>query len=325
MTPGTRMDLRSLMPRLALAALLVAALAGCGKSPAPKQAATAAACTLATTPEAAVTLVIDALRDDAVDTIPCRAVPPAMQNQLELAWREDRSRWPFAELPLSSKFPAVLAALNDPAAETKLRLAFDHQFAGQTAELQSAARGLGLFAVRYIQKESSYQPDQRAHYANLIVALSDWSSHAPLGDRTLGHQAVSLLVAGANASSIHDDAGLHAAGMRGALRGLTPLYRNAKQALALYGLSLDDVLSSVEVSPKDRNGDHARVHVHYLVHGEPVDSDITVERRDGHWYLGGMLADAEQALAAHPPQAEPAAAAQDAKKESGGRQRPALR
>jgi len=192
----------------------------------------------------------------------------------------------------------VLAALNGPAAETKLRLAFDHQFAGQTAELQSAARGLGLFAVRYIQKESSYQPDQRAHYANLIVALSDWSSHAPLGDRALGHQAVSLLAAGAKASAIHDDAGLRAAGMRGSLHGLTPLYHSAKQALALYGLSLDEVLSSVQVSPKDQDGDHARVHVHYAVHGEPVDSDIAVERRDGHWYPSGMLADAEQALAA---------------------------
>jgi hypothetical protein len=272
-------------------------LAACQRPP-PSAPSAGASCTQATTPEAAVTLVVDALRNDALETIPCRAVPPALQYRLELAWREDRSRWPIAELPLSSKLSAVLAALNGPAAETKLRLAFDHQFAGQTTELQSAARGLGLFAVRYIQKESTYQPDQRAHYANLIVALSDWSSHAPLGDRSLGHQAVTLLVAGANASSIHDDAGLHNAGMRGSLRGLSPLYRNAKQALALYGLSLDDVLSSVLVSPKDQSGDHARVHVHYLVHGEPVDSDIAVERRDGHWYLSGMLADAEQALAA---------------------------
>lgn len=280
--------------RFALCGALL--LAGCQRAPSTMTHANVS-CMQADTPEAAVTLMIDALRSDALETIPCRSVPPAMQDKLELAWREDRSRWPISELPLSSKLPAILTALNGPAAETKLRLAFDHQFAGQTAELQSAARGLGLFAVRYIQKESSYQPDQRAHYANLIVALSDWSSHAPLGDRTLGHQAVALLVAGANASSLHDDAGLHAAGMRGSLRGLTPLYRSAKQALTLYGLSLDDVLSSAQTTLKDRDGDHARVHVHYLVHGEPVDSDIAVERRDDHWYLGGMLADAEQVLA----------------------------
>ncbi|MBS0199289.1 MAG: hypothetical protein JSR70_02455 [Proteobacteria bacterium] len=295
---------RTGIARLTLCGTLL--LAACQRTPSPSSPANAA-CVQANAPEAAVTLVVDALRNDALETIPCRAVPPAMQDKLELAWREDRSRWPIGELPLSSKLPAILTALNGPAAETKLRLAFDHQFGGQTAELQSAARGLGLFAVRYIQKESSYQPDQRAHYANLIVALSDWSSHAPLGDRALGHQAVTLLVAGANASSIHDEAGLRAAGMRGSLRGLTPLYRNARQALALYGLSLDEVLSSVQASLKDQNGDHARVHVHYVVHGEPVDSDIAVERRDGHWYLGGMLADAEQALAAPQPQAMPSA------------------
>ena len=32
--------------------------------------------------------VIDALRNDTPEVIPCRAVPPAMQDKLELAWRE---------------------------------------------------------------------------------------------------------------------------------------------------------------------------------------------------------------------------------------------
>ena len=289
--------------KLAFAVALAVALAGCNRSPTSSQAAANAgvSCVQAATPEAAVTLLVDALRNNALEAIPCRAVPPAMQDALEQAWREDRSRWPMSQLPLSSKLPAVLNALNGPAAETKLRIGFDRQFGGQTAELQSAARGLGLFAVRYIQKESSYQPDQRAHYANLIVALGDWSNHAPLGDRALGHQAIALLVAGADASSIHDDAALHAAGMRGSLHGLVPLYRSATQALALYGLSLDDSLSSVQASLKDRDGDHARVHVRYLVHGEPVEADVAVERRDGHWYLAGMLADAQQALAAAVP------------------------
>lgn len=281
---------RTGIARLALCGALL--LSACSRPPANVSSANAS-CVQATTPEAAVTLLVDALRNDALEAIPCRAVPPAMQNALEQVWREDRSRWPISELPLSEKLPAVLDALNSPGAETKLRIGFDRQFGGQTAELQSAARGLGLFAVRYIQKESSYQPDQRAHYANLIVALGDWSNHAPLGDRALGHQAVSLLVAGAKASSIHDDAGLRAAGMRQSLRGLVPLYRNAKQALALYGLSLDDTFSSVQASLKDRDGDHARVHVRYLIQGESVEADIAVERREGHWYLAGMLADAQ--------------------------------
>ena len=138
---------RTGIARLALCSTLL--LPACHRTPSTSTPANAA-CVQANAPEAAVTLVIDALRNDALETIPCRALPPAMQDKLELAWREDRSRWPIAELPLSSKLPAVLAALNGTGAETKLRVAFDHQFAGQTTELQSAARGLGLFAVRYI-------------------------------------------------------------------------------------------------------------------------------------------------------------------------------
>ena len=125
MTTGTGIDPSPRMRWLPPAAALALLLAACGKPPGPAQPAANAACEQARTPEAAVTLVVDALRDDSLDAIPCRALPPALQARMELAWREDRSRWPIAELPLSSKLPAILAALNAPAAGTKLRIAFD--------------------------------------------------------------------------------------------------------------------------------------------------------------------------------------------------------
>ncbi len=304
MTPGTGMDHRSITCGVAWPAALCIALAACSK-PAPSPPVQVAAapvhmvCQGATEPELAVRNVLDALRTDALDDIPCLATPRTLQMRLELAWREDRSRWPLTELPLSGKLPAILVALQKPGAQASLTGRFDRQLAGQTNDLHDTARGLGLFAARYLQHEGDYTAGERAHYAALVVALADWAEHAPLGDRANGHRAINLLVAGAARTGLANDAGIREAGMGGTLRALSPLVKAAKQGVALYGLSIDDVLATATVTrlmaQADPDADHATVHVAYRVAGEDIATDIPVERRDGLWYSSGLLAAAERA------------------------------
>lgn len=304
MTPGARMDHRSIARGVALPAALCIALGACSKPPPSPPATVASApvrrvCEGATEPELAVRNVLDALRTNALDDIPCLATPRTLQMRLELAWREDRSRWPLTELPLSSKLPAILSALQKPGAQASLANRFDRQLADQTKDLHDTARGLGLFAVRYLQHEGDYSAGERAHYAALVVALSGWAEQAPLGDRDRAHQAINLLVAGAAQTGLTNDAGIHEAGMGGTLRALAPLVKAAKQGLSLYGLSIDDVLAGATVTrlmaQADPDADHATVHVAYRVAGKDIATDIPVERRDGLWYCSGLLADAERA------------------------------
>ena len=298
------MDQRSIMRGLAVPAALCIALAACSKPPPAPPAEVASApvrkvCEGANEPELAVRNLIDALRTNALDDIPCLATPRTLQMRLELAWREDRSRWPLTELPLSSKLATILAALQKPGAGSSLTGRFDRQLAGQTKDLHDTARGLGLFAVRYLQHEGDYTAGERAHYAALVVALSQWAEQAPLGDHERGHQAIALLTDGAARTGLANEAGIHEAGMGGTLRALVPLVKAAKQGVSLYGLSIDDVLAGAAVTrlmaQADPDADHATVHVAYRIAGNDIATDIPVERREGLWYCSGLLADAERA------------------------------
>lgn len=290
-------------PVLVAVASMATALVACGK---PVQDTTAhstvkhstAPCRGAATPELAVQNMMLALQSNDLERIPCLATTPIMRTRLELAWREGRSRWPLTELPLSNKLVPVLGALTAPDAAPKLKKRFDKSLAGQTKALRETARGLGLFAVRYLQREGDYSIEERAHYASLIVALGTWAEQAPLGDKQIGHDSIDLLVAAARESGLHDEAGIREAGMGGTLRALSPLYAAAKDALRKYGLSIDDLLGSVTVSRSDdeSDADRARLHVTYQVAGTAVSTDVDVERRDGLWYTRGLLAAAEKAI-----------------------------
>lgn len=288
---------------LVAVALLGTTLAACSK-PTQEGAAhstvkhTTAPCRGATSPELAVQNMMQALQSNDLERVPCLATTPVMATRLELAWREGRSRWPLTELPLSNKLVPVLTALTETDAEKKLKKRFDKSLAGQTPALHETARGLGLFAVRYLQNEGDYSVDERAHYAALIVALGAWADKAPLGDKQIGHDSIEALVAAARTSGLRDEAGVREAGMRGTLRALSPLFAASKDSLRKYGLSIDDILGSVTVSRSDdeSDADRARVHVTYRVAGSSVSTDVSAERREGLWYTSGLLAAADKAI-----------------------------
>ncbi len=236
------------------------------------------------------------------------AVPPALAQPLDQAWREGRSRWPLTELPLSGQVPAVLAALSAPQAERTLLQAFNRQFAGADRELRSAAIALGVFAAQYLEHDGAFSADERAHYTQLVAAVSDWAAQAPLSDRDRARAAIGALVEAARRGGVGDDARLGQAGMAGGLDALSPLFTATKQQLREYGLDLDMAFDSLDVSLIEQTGDTARVRMRYLLAGRPVDAVVAVERVAGRWYLADFLRHARAAAAAAPGDRAPGAA-----------------
>src|SRR4249919_1338442 len=164
-----------------LALSLCVALAACARTPAPVSAPVATP-VVATRPVQAVQLLTGHLHDNDLVAFARDAVPPALHPALESAWLDGRTRWPLDELPFDDRLPALLKSLAAPGSEARLQQVFDRQFAGKHAELKAAAAALGLFGAQYLDREGEYSADERAHYAQLVVAMSRWGTVAPLGD-----------------------------------------------------------------------------------------------------------------------------------------------
>lgn len=281
--------------KVLLLCLFVVALGGCGRTPAPAPLAPRA-------PPGPVETVRQRLHELDADDLSGharRSVPPALYAGLEAAWEDDRTRWPLSELPLDERLPALLGALSAPGADRALLANYQREFAGAHKELRSAATTLGLLGLRYLRSEQGdYSADERAHYLQLVEALSDWGRRAPLGDARLARAAIVQLTAAARGTGLTDRRAFRRAGLRASLRRLGPFSGRLKRVLAEYGLDVDAALAGARVDLLEQRGDRARVRVRYTLAGHPIDAAMNLERIDGRWYLSDTVAHARAEVAA---------------------------
>ncbi|PPT48236.1 hypothetical protein XarbCFBP8149_14645 [Xanthomonas arboricola] len=236
-------------------------------------------------------------------------VTPAQYTQLEAAWRSGASRWPLTELPLPNEVGSLLGTLSAPGAERQLQQAFDAQLAGQSQGIRQAAQSLGQFGVQYLRSRSDYQPEQRAHYVQLVDSLSAWAATAPLADRARAKASIADLVTAARATGIGSDADLQRLGMEESLRRLGPFWAAAKQVLERYGLSLDSSLDALRTGLTRQDGDRAQVRLRYPLAAHDIDLSIALIKRDGHWYQQQTQDEVQALLGAAPAAPAPDAAA----------------
>ena len=269
----------------------MALLAGCRRDAEPLPGA-------ATEPAAAVRQLAQHLRHNDLLGYARAAVPAAQYAELETAWAQGHSRWPLTELPLDDKLPSLLATLSDKNAEQQLQRAFRAQFEGQSAAVRQAAHSLGLFGEQYLTHQGDYTPAERAHYVQLVKALSAWAQAAPLSDAKLARTNIGTLTAAARATGLAGEQAFQQAGMSGSLERLGPFAGAFKQVLASYGLSLDESVEQMRTGLVSQEGDNAIVRVQYPLAGKDVDLQLALVRRDKRWYPARTLAEADALLAA---------------------------
>jgi hypothetical protein len=293
---------RHAAPRLALPVVLAALLAltalGCEKEQRVVPGT-------ATEPVQAVALLSQHLRDNDLQAFARDAVPPPLRPQLAAAWRAGRTRWPLDELPFDHKIPGILATLSADKADVALRRSFDRQFANAHSEIRAAASALGMFGVKFLQSDDALSAEERAHYAQLVSAMSEWGAKAKLGDPKRGRSAIARLTLAARQTGLRGEADFAQLGIDDSLRRLTPVIAALKDTLRSYDLDLDESLDAMTLSLDHQDGNRARVRMRYRLAGQAIDTLVAVERIDGRWYLSDFLRHA-RAAAAPPP--TPAAA-----------------
>ena len=294
----------ALLPVVALAGLiaLVVAVGGCERdatAPAP----------VATGPVDAVRQLADDLRGNDLVAYAAHALPPPLHARMAASWTAGRTIWPLTELPLDDRLPAFVTVLAAPDSEKTLLAAYQRQFAGADRELRTAAATLGLFAGQYVREAGDYSDAERGHYLQLIAALGQWASQAPLGDPALAKAAVPQLTTAARLTGLAGGVeAFHKAGMERSLRRIGPFFQRFKQVLVSYGLDLDQALAGSQVTLLEQTGERARVAVNYTLAGQPVAAEVELERHDGRWYLTDLVRHAE-VEAAGVPAVPPAGAA----------------
>ena len=276
-----------------LALLLALAVSGCAGREAPVEGA-------ARDPAGEVRLLASLLRQNDLDGFVAAAVPPELQPALGTAWAEGRSRWPLTELPFDERLPELLATLSAEGADQRLRRDFDRQFRNARGELRSAARTLGLFGSKYIERDPALSEAERAHYTQLIKALSAWGQEARLDDPQRARAGIARLTGAARRVEVTSEETLSQLGMTESLRQLEPFLESFKDVLRQYDLDLDASLDEMQAESVMQEDDRARVRLQYPFAGAQIVADLEMRRVGGRWYVAHYLTHAEDAAAVAP-------------------------
>lgn len=262
------------------------------------------------TPEAAVQTSIDLFQSGNFNGLWRHALPPADYATLRADW----GRHSQGQLPITAEdrahFNETLQLLTGPDAENKLYAelqpklaAMETQYKDQIPVLISVGAALAKNAVT---QNKSLSTEQKTQAGAALDVLAPWAQQAPWFDQARAKQSVGIAVTAARKLDLKSPEQLRSMDFDTAMGKYSIGYGALKQVLAIYGLSVDDTLSSVKLTPIDNSHGHARVKVDYTLLGKPLSSQSSQVLVDGRWYSEDMINNVRQA---HQQLSEPARAA----------------
>jgi hypothetical protein len=262
------------------------------------------------TPEAALQASVDLLKSGDFNGLWKHALPPADYANLRADW----SRHQQDSRPITAedraRFDETMQKLTGPDAEAKLYaelqpklISMQQQYKDQLPVLISVGEALAKSGVA---QSKSLSDAQKTQANSVIDVLAPWAQQTPWFDQAKAKQAVNVAVATARKLDLKTPEQLRTMDFDAAMGKYATGYAGLKQLLAIYGLSIDDTLNSIKLTPVSTSNGHAVVKVDYTLLGKPLSTESKLVQQDGRWYSEDLL---DNARKAHLQASQPAAAA----------------
>jgi hypothetical protein len=262
-----------------------------------------------TTPEAALRGSVDLLKAGDFNGLWKHALPPADYANMRADWGHQRDQQPITAED-RAKFNETLQKLTEPDAENKLYAelqpkltAMQQQYKDQLPVLISVGEALVKSSVA--QSKTLSEP-QKAQANGVLDVLAPWAQQTPWFDQAKTKQAVGVAVATARKLDLKDPEQLRTMSFDDTMSKYATGYAGLKQLLTIYGLSVDDTLNSIKLTPVSNSGGHAVMKIDYTLLGKPLSTESKLVQQDGRWYSEDML---ENARKAHQQLSQPAGGA----------------
>ncbi|WP_114241410.1 hypothetical protein [Dyella sp. C9] len=221
------------------------------------------------------------------------ALPPADYDTLRADWTRPRPD----QQPISPEdradFIKNVQQLTEPDAESKLYalarpklLQLQAQYHDQLPVMVGIAQAIAATGVAQSKDMTTLQ---KAQATAVINVLAPWAQQAPWFDQTRAKQAIAIAVDTARKLDIKTPEQLRALDFDTAMQKYNIGFLGIKQALALYGLSVDQTLDSVRVTLLENRNGHAHVRIDYLLLGKPLSMESDLVEQDGRWYSADVL------------------------------------
>jgi hypothetical protein len=301
------------MVRVALASTLLVCVAACGEKSATD---TAVVAQNTSTPDGAIRHSAELLKAGDIAGLMAHSLPPADFAKAKADWSKDANETPITDED-RQKFAETMAKLTAPDAETALFAEIEPQLAAFDAQYQQqipmyVAMGSGwLQGMVQQNKDMTEEAKQQAIAA--INALAAWVQKTRFTDPASVKKVLAIASKAARDMNLKTLDEARALSFEQSMDKGRIAFLALKEALAVFGFSLDQTLDSVKPEVVSNDGKTAKVKVAYTLFDAPLAMETELVNLDGRWYGKEALEKLAEARAeAATPEAEVAPAAEAA-------------
>lgn len=250
------------------------------------------------TPEAALQASVDLLKGGDFNGLWKHMLPPADYANLRADWQLQQQDAQPISAEDRARFNEVVQKLTGPDAENRLYAelqpkltAMEQQYKDQWPVLISVGDAMLKSAVA---QSRTLSETQKIQAGGVLEVLLPWARQTPWFDQARAKQAVAVAVATARKLDLKSPEQMRAMDFDASMGRYAIAWGGLKQLLAIYGLSVDDTLDSVRLTPVSSSNGHAVVKVDYTLLGKPLSTESKLVQENGRWYSEDLLQNARQ-------------------------------
>jgi hypothetical protein len=295
--------------RAAFAASLLVFVGACGKQESPAPVGT-----VANTPDATIRKTADLLKQGDIAGLMQNALPPAEFARLKADWGKDDNEKPITDED-RQKFQETMARLTAPDAEKTIYAEIEPQLQQFDAQYQQqlpmyVAMGSG-WLQGMVQQNKDMSEAEKQQAVAAINAVAAWVQKTRFTDPESIKKVLAIATKAARDLNLKTLDEARALNFDQSMQKAHVAFLAFKEALAVYGFSIDQTLDSVKPEVATNDGKNATVKVNYMLLGTPLTANAEMVNVDGHWYgkhTIEKLQEQQQEAAAKVAPAEPAPA-----------------
>ncbi|MCW5578681.1 MAG: hypothetical protein KIS89_08565 [Dokdonella sp.] len=270
--------------RTALLGALLAFTIGCQQQ-SQDAAAPAVQSAQANSPDAVLMATVKSLKNGDFDGLMKNALPPAEYARIKADWGKDQE-------PISdedrAKFAETIGKLTAPDAEKTLFAEIEPQLSAFDAQYQQqvpmyVAMGTGWLQST-IQQNKDMSEEAKTQALAAVNALGKWVTDTRFTDPDKVKQVLAIAVKGARDLNLKTLDEARALSYDEGMAKGRAVFGSFKDALKVYGLSLDDTLDSIKAEVVSNDGKNAKLKLSYTLLGTPLTGEAEMVQVDGRWY-----------------------------------------
>ena len=252
------------------------------------------------TPETSLRRSIDLLKAGDFQALWRQSLPPADYATLRADWSRRQRQAPAFGAAEQARFTEAMQQLTGQDAAKHLFAAWqprliraEQQYGDQLPVLVSVG---GALAKARVMQDPDLGSARKTQLDSMIDTLVPWAQQAPWFDQARAKQAIGVAVATARKLDLNSPGPWRTMDFNGAMTRYATGYAGLKQMLAIYGLSVDQTLDSIRLTPVSRSNGRAVVRIDYSLLGKPLSTESTLIEQGGRWYSEDLL---DQVRASH--------------------------